>query len=92
MRRGCNRRLQTTLWIMARCSQAKSEWAKAYVEWRRQQGHGYNSTLRSLSKKWAKIIAHLLRTGEQYDEGLHIAHLRRAGVPWIPAEPAENGA
>lgn len=92
MRRACNRRLQTTLWIMARCSQAKSRWAKAYVEWRRQQGHRYNSTLRSLAKKWAKILAHLLRTGERYDEELHIAHLRRAGVPWIESLEVPNGA
>ncbi|MHC4941015.1 MAG: IS110 family RNA-guided transposase [Planctomycetota bacterium] len=92
MRRACNRRLQASLWIMARCSQAKSRWAKAYVDWRREQGHSYNSTLRSLAKKWAKILAHLLRTGERYDDEVHIAHLRRADVPWIRVLETQNEA
>lgn len=82
MRRGCNRRLQHALWLMARLSLGKSRWARAYVDWRLSKGHAYNTVMRALSLKWTKIIAHLLATGQHYDEDLHIRHLRRAGVPW----------
>jgi transposase len=82
MRHACNRRLQTTLWMAARCSVAKSRWAKAFVAHRLACGQSYNAVIRALSNKWAKILAHLLGTRELYDEELHIEHLKRARVPW----------
>lgn len=82
MRYACNRRLQTALWMVARCSIAKSPWAKAFVAYRLANGQSYNAVLRALSHKWAKILAHLLETRQRYDEDLHIEHLKRANVPW----------
>jgi len=87
MRRGCNRRLQTLLWQMARTSVATSAWARAYVDHRLGQGHAYNAIIRALSNKWAKILARMLETRTPYDEDLHIEHLRQNRVPWAP--PAE---
>jgi hypothetical protein len=82
MRRRCNRRLQTALFEVARCSRARSGWAKAYVEYKRVNGATRNNALRALSNKWAKIIAALLASGEEYDEERHVATLIRNQVPW----------
>lgn len=82
MRHGCNRRLQTALWLAARNSVRKSAWARAFVADRLARGGSYNAVIRALSLKWAKILAHVLRTRQPYDEKLHVTHLLRNNVPW----------
>lgn len=82
MRTRCNRRLQSALFEVARCSRARSRWAKAYFDHKRAAGATRNSALRALSNKWAKIIAALLQSGETYDEERHVAALIRNAVPW----------
>lgn len=82
MRRGCNRRLQTLLWLAARNSVARSDWARAYVRHRLAQGHAYNSVIRALAYKWTKVLAQILATRVPYDEELHLRDLVRNDTPW----------
>lgn len=82
MRRGCNRRLQSLLWLAARTSVHGARWARAFVAHRLACGGSYNAVIRALSGKWAKILAHVLATRVPYDEDVHIAHLVRNDVPW----------
>ncbi len=84
MRRGCNRILQAALFNMARASQASCAWAAAYLEDFRRRRVARVMALRSLSNKWAKIIAVVLRTHVPYDEARHVADLTRYGVEWAP--------
>jgi transposase len=83
MRRGCNRVLQAALFHMARCSVARSLWAKAYLVHLRQRHVPYAKAVRALSNKWAKILAAVLATRAIYDEGTHVADLLRNSVPWV---------
>lgn len=97
MRRGCNRRLQTALWVTARNSVQRSRWARAFVAYRISRGDSYNAVIRALSCKWAKVIAHILLTRKPYDDELHIAHLVRNRIPWArdlaaPEQKAEDVA
>jgi transposase len=84
MRKGCNRTLQAALFTMARCSLAKSRWARAYYDSVRGRGRGlrHATAVRSLSNKWAKILWAVLTTRETHDEGRHVARLLHHGVPW----------
>jgi transposase len=82
MRHGCNRRLQTAIWLAARNSVRKSRWARAFVAYRLERGDSHSAVIRALSLKWAKILAHVLQTRQPYDEERHIAHLLRNDVPW----------
>lgn len=84
MRRGCNRILQAALFHMARTSRARSGWADAYYRWRIGRGDSDADATRSLSNKWAKILAAVLRTRTPYDEARHVTLLRARGVEWLP--------
>lgn len=84
MRRACDRDLQAALFGVARCSVTSCAWARAYVENAVAHGKPYNTAIRALSNKWAKILATRLTRRETYDDELHTQHLRRMGVPWVP--------
>jgi hypothetical protein len=82
MRRGCNRVLQAALFHMARTSVHRSPWARAYLRHLRRRGLRHAKAVRSLSNKWAKILAAVLRTRRRYDEVTHVEDLLRNRVPW----------
>lgn len=90
MRRQCNRKLQSALFQIARCSLAGSPWARAFYDHQRARGVRHNAAVRALSNKWAKILATLLARRQTYDETRHLEDLRRASVPWAP--PAQGEA
>ena len=92
MRKGCNRTFQAALFTMARCSRARSGWARAYYDHARKHGMRHATAVRALSNKWAKILAAVLRTGEPYDEARHVARLRERGVAWAKDLPAKAAA
>lgn len=93
MRRAArDRDLHQALFQLARCSLAKSRWARAFVlhhtGGRTRDRKRMNRALRTLANKWVRIIHHLLLTGELYDEQRHIDHLRQNHVQWAPAAEA----
>ena len=92
MRKGCNRTLQAAFFTMARCSLAKSAWAKAFYEDRRRKGQRHAAAVRALSNKWAKILWAVLFRRKTYDEACHVRHLHKNEVPWAKALPKEKAA
>lgn len=92
MRRGCNRTLQAALYQIARASQARSAWARAYYHHARASGKAMGVALRALSNKWAKILHAVLVTRVPYDEARHVADLKARGVPWALGIAAPEAA
>ena len=46
---------------------------------------GHETILRKLAVKWIKIAYHLWRTGQYYNEELHIDELKKRNVVWAMA-------
>ena len=82
MRRACNRHLQNVFFQQARTSRARSHWARAYYAEQRRAGRSDAAANRTLSNKWAKIVATMLVRKELYDEARHLRHLTENRVPW----------
>jgi transposase len=82
MRKGCNRTLQAALFTMARCSLARSRWARAYYDSVRARGVRHAAAVRSLSNKWAKFLHAVLTSREPYDDERHLARLLECAVAW----------
>lgn len=81
-RRACNKRLRRTLHDWAGCSLRTSRWARAFYDHHKQQGHRHSTILRNLACKLLAILHRIWRTGEEYDEQLHIANLKKHHVVW----------
>jgi len=85
-RTACDRQLHQAMIAIARNSLKTCAWARAFVHYRsRGRAHDrtrFNMAMRALANKWIKIIYALLIRGDTYDESIHVAHLKRAGVPW----------
>lgn len=79
LRRACNKVLRATVHLWANASRATCEWAQAYYERKRQEGHSHASALRCLGKRWLKILWRLWQDGTKYDESVHVENLRRRG-------------
>ncbi len=79
LRRACNKVLRATVHLWANASRATCEWAQAYYERKRQEGHSHASALRCLAKRWLKILWRMWQNGEKYDESAHLENLRRRG-------------
>lgn len=92
MRKGCNRTIQAGLFTMARCSLARSRWAKAYYESARARGVRHAAALRSLSNKWAKILHALRSSREIYDDERHCRRLLECDVGWAKLLAQEDAA
>lgn len=88
-RKACDHDLHQALIQLARCSLAKSQWARSFVVHhtggQTRNRKRMNKALRALANKWVRIIHTLLLRGELYDEERHAADLRKHGVPWAPA-------
>lgn len=74
---GCNKWLRTAAHQLAWISLPKSEWARAYYDRHRAQGHSHHHALRALAAKWLKIIFACSRRQVPYDETYHLATMAR---------------
>jgi hypothetical protein len=79
---GCDRNMRSIVRNWAGCSIKESRWAKAYYNWHAMQFESHETILRKLACKWIKIAFHLWKTGERYNEELHIAALKARNVVW----------
>jgi transposase len=84
-RRACDRRLRRTLHDWAQSSLSVCCWARAYYDHYKAQGHKHNTLLRNLACKLLNILHRLWRTGEVYNEQLHIDNLKARNVSWATA-------
>lgn len=90
MRYACPKFLRQTFHEHARCSIAKCRWARAYVDMRTKQGHGYQEILRGLAFKWQRIIFRCWKTKEPYNEDRYLQRLRATGsnlIQFLSPEP-----
>jgi transposase len=84
LRRACNKVLRATVHLWANASRKTCEWAQAYYQHKRDQGHSHASALRCLGKRWLKILWRLWLDGQVYDESKHLKNLQRHGSPVWP--------
>jgi transposase len=82
MRSACVKPWRRTFRDWSFASLTHSSWAWAYYQYRRRQNHGYETILRGLAQKWAKILYAVWASGQAYDEQLHIERLKRCRVAW----------
>ncbi len=74
---GCNKWLRTAAHQLAWISLPKCEWARAYYDRHRAQGHSHHHALRALAAKWLKICFACWRRQVPYDETYHLATMAR---------------
>ena len=79
LRRACNKILRATVHLWANASRHTCEWAQAYYEQKREQGHSHASALRCLGKRWLKILWRLWQNRQAYEPNHHLEQLRRRG-------------
>ena len=82
IRWACDVVLRHTVHLWADCSRKKSAWAQAYYGRKREQGHSHASALRSLGKRWLKILWRLWTDRQTYDELRHQQNQKRHGS-WV---------
>jgi transposase len=82
VRYACDRYMRSIVRNWAGCSINNSRWAKAYYDWHRKMSESHETILRKLASKWIKIAFHLWKTGERYNEQIHIAALKQRNVIW----------
>ena len=82
MRRACIKPLRYALHMWANASRAKSVWAQAYYEGKRNEGKSHACALRCLARRWLRILWKLLETKETYDESLHLRNQLNHGS-WV---------
>jgi transposase len=85
VRFACNRAMRRLVRHWAGCSINHSKWAKAFYDWHSKLQEGHETILRKLAAKWIKIAFYLWRTGQSYNEDIHVAALKQRGVPWAMA-------
>jgi transposase len=83
LRRACNKVLRATVHRWVNGSRLTCQWANAYYQVKRQQGHSHASALRCLAKRWLKILWRLWQTGQPYDEQKYLSQIeRRDSLTW----------
>ncbi len=73
----CNKTLRAALHQYAFASLPHCEWARAYYDRQRAQGHTHARALRAVGAKWLKIIYVMWRDHVRYDENYHLASIAR---------------
>lgn len=81
-RLACNRSLRQAVIWWAFLSLRTSAWARTFYDAQRTTGHTHHRALRALGNRWLEILHYLLRTGQPYDEAVH---LRNRAQPLTPA-------
>lgn len=73
-------------WIeFAKSSLLECEWARAFVEAKKNAGKSYYTAIRALAYKWMRIIHACWRNGTVYQEGTYLAALKKAASPYAAA-------
>jgi len=85
VRYACNRSIRRIGRNWAGSSINESRWAKAFYDWQAKKKNSHETILRKLAVKWIKIAYHLWRTGQYYNEELHIDELKKRNVVWAMA-------
>ena len=88
LRRACNKGLRATVHLWANSSRLTCDWAAAYYQHKRTQGHSHASALRCLGKRWLKILWRLWQNGQAYDENKYLTQLEhRHSLTWTKLQP-----
>ena len=82
LRRACNKGLRATVHLWANSSRLTCDWAAAYYQHKRTQGHSHASALRCLGKRWLKILWRLWQEQRLYDASVHEQSLKDHGS-WV---------
>jgi transposase len=83
-RRACNPTLRATVHLWADCSRARSPWAQAYYQQKREQGMGHAAALRCLAMRWLKILWKMWMERKPYDADRHLRNQTSHGS-WVIA-------
>lgn len=86
----CPRFLKQTFHEFARCSIAKSTWAKAYYRMQRERGKKHHAAIRALAFKWIRVIYACWKSSTPYNEYEYMQRLRRAGAPLLAYLPTQQ--
>ena len=80
-RRACDRTFRTIVQQWARLSLSHSPWAAGYYDQARERGLSSSRAYRALGNRWLAILWTLWRTGQPYDESLHLQRVRDRARP-----------
>ena len=80
-RLGCPKFVRQSFHEFAGCSIPHCRWAKLYYEQQRSKGSKHHAAVRALAYKWIRIIFHLWKTGQQYDDQVYMQALRKRNSP-----------
>lgn len=73
--------LHQTFQEFAAASIPHSPWAKAVYREQRRRGASHHAAIRALAFRWIRILFRLWNEHELYDEGVHLARLRKTSSP-----------
>lgn len=82
-RNACNKFLRQTFHEFADHARKWSPWSKAFYQMKKASGMKHHAILRALAYKWIRIIFHLWKNSEIYNEDHYIAQLKRNNSPVI---------
>jgi len=93
IRWACNRVLRHTVHLWVDESRKTCDWAQAYYQVKRAQGHSHASALRCLGKRWLKLLWRLWQDHAAYDETKHHQSLKQHGsFVWQKLHPLQTTA
>jgi transposase len=82
-RRACPHFMKQSFHEFADHARLFSDWSRAYYQLQRARGKRHQAAVRALAYKWIRIIYHLWKTGETYDEAEYVRQLRQRNSPVI---------
>jgi transposase len=80
VRRACNKRLRTAVYLWANLSREKCLWAARYYDAKRAAGKSHATALRCLGQRWLKILWRMWQDRRSYDEALHLKNMVQRGT------------
>ncbi len=78
-RRACPKFDRQTFHEFARCSVAKCQWARNFVQYYTDQGKSYHAIIRALAFKWIRILFRCWQSRQPYAETQYLHTLKRRG-------------
>jgi hypothetical protein len=88
IRHACNRSLRHVIHLFAHKSTGQFLWAKTYCHVLRQKAKGHARALRSLGRRWIRIIRKMSQLRTCYDAQLHLKNQLAHGSWTLPLHPA----
>ena len=71
MRKACNKKARTSLYLYAFSSIKNCNWVRKYYDKLRNKGKTHSVALRALSNKWVKVIFSMWKNNKVYDDNLY---------------------